>query len=103
MYSKYGMGHKKVPVFPNTLPCNGNFAFRVRFRSVFQFSVFLLLCQRFKSTPQRMVKEPLKNGVKTVQKTVRKIITLQRTFKKQCNNVKLQESKHECTDWTDGI
>ena len=23
--------------------------------------------------------------------------------KKQCNNVKLQESKHECTDRTDGI
>ena len=28
---KYGMGHKKVLVFRNTLPCNGNFAFRVRF------------------------------------------------------------------------
>ena len=49
----YSMGHKKVPVFRNTLPCNGNFAFRVRFRSVLQFSVFLLLCQHFKSTAQR--------------------------------------------------
>ena len=48
-------------------------------------------------------KERLKNGAKTVQKTVRKRITVQRTFKKQCNNVKLQESKHECTDRTDGI
>ena len=53
----YSMGHKKVPVFRNTLPCNGNFAFRVRFRSVLQFSVFLLLCQHFKSTAQRTVKE----------------------------------------------
>ena len=40
----YGMGHKKVPVFRNTLPCNGNFAFRLHFRSVLQFSAFLLLC-----------------------------------------------------------
>ena len=30
----YGMGHKKVPIFRKTLPCNGNFAFHVRFRSV---------------------------------------------------------------------
>ena len=36
----YGMCHKKVPVFRNTLPWNGNFAFRVRFRSVLQFPVF---------------------------------------------------------------
>ena len=48
-------------------------------------------------------KERLKNGVKISVKTVRKIITAQRTFKKQCSNVKLQESKHECTDQTNGI
>ena len=48
-------------------------------------------------------KERLKNGKKNGAKTIRKIITVQRTFKKQCNNVKLQESKHECTDRTDGI
>ena len=89
-------------------------------------------------------KNSAKNGVKTVPKRVRKIITVQRTFKKQynnvftsvpigqmvfsdytkrrillprergktyernfgkkqCNNVKLQESKHECTDRTGGI
>ena len=27
VYSMYGMGHKKVPVFRNTLTCNGKFAF----------------------------------------------------------------------------
>ena len=59
----YSMGHKKVPVLRNTLPCNGNFVFRVHFRSVLQFSVFLLLCQHFLSTAQRTVK-------RTVQKTV---------------------------------
>ena len=68
----------------NTLPCNGNFAFLVRFRSVLQFTVFLLLCQHFKSTAQRTVKERCEkrceNGTK---KPVRKIITVQRTFKKQ--------------------
>ena len=41
-------------------------------------------------------KERLKNGKKKGVKTVRKIITVQRTFKKLCNNIKLQESKHEC-------
>ena len=51
------MGHKQITVFGNTLPCNGNFAFRVRFRSVLQFTVFLLLCQHLKSTAQRTVKE----------------------------------------------
>ena len=68
------MGHKKVPVFRNTLPCNGNFAFRVRFRSVLQFSVFLLLCQHFKSTAQRTVKERLKNGKKNGAKTVQRSV-----------------------------
>ena len=63
--------------------------------------MFLLLCQYFKSTAQERLKDGKKsgakklNGVKTVQKTVRKIITVQRTFKIQCNNVKLQESKHQ--------
>ena len=57
MVIAYSMGHKKVPVFRNTLPCNGNFAFRVRFRSILQLPVFLLLCQHFKSTAQRTVKE----------------------------------------------
>ena len=71
------MSHKKVPVFRNTLPCNGNFEFRVRFRSVLQFPVFFLLCQHFKSTAQRTVKERCENGTKPV----RKIITVQRTFK----------------------
>ena len=61
-YTIYGMGHKKVPDFRNTLPCNGNFAFRVRFRSVLQFSMFLLLCQHFKSTARRTVKERCENG-----------------------------------------
>ena len=49
----YGMGQKKVPVFRNTLPCNGNFAFRVRFRSILQFPMFLLLCQHLKRTVKR--------------------------------------------------
>ena len=53
----YSMGPKKVLIFRNTLPCNGNFAFHVRFCSVLQFSVFLLLCQHFKSAAQRTVKE----------------------------------------------
>ena len=53
----YGMGHKNVPVFLNTLPCNSNFSFRVRFHSVLQFPVFLLLCQHFKSMAQRTVKD----------------------------------------------
>ena len=57
MVIAYSMGHKKVSVFRNTLPCNGNFAFRVRFHSVLQLPVFLLLCQYFKSTAQRTVKE----------------------------------------------
>ena len=48
-------------------------------------------------------KERLKNGAKNGVETVRKIVMVQRTFKKQCNNVKLQERKHECTDRTDGI
>ena len=101
------MGHKKVPVFRNTLQCNGNFTFRVRFRSVLQFPWFYccvsILKVRRKERLKNGKKNSAKNGVKTVQKMVRKIITVQRTFKKQCNNVKLQESKHECTDWTDGI
>ena len=38
----YSMGHKKVPVFRNTLPCNSNFAFHVHFRSVYTiFRVFI--------------------------------------------------------------
>ena len=57
MFIAYSMGHKKVPVFRNMLPCNSYFAFRVRFRSVLQLPVFLLLCQHFKSTVQRTVKE----------------------------------------------
>ena len=57
MVIAYSMGHKKVPVFRNTLPCNGNFAFRVRFRSALQLPVFLFLCQHFKSMAQRTVKE----------------------------------------------
>ena len=61
---RYGMGQKKITVFGNTLPCNGHFSFRVRFRSVLQFTVFLLLCQHFKSTAQRTVKERCENGTK---------------------------------------
>ena len=66
------MGHKKVPIFRNTLPCNGNFAFRVHFRSVLQFPVFLLLCQHFKSMAQRTVVE---RRCENSTKRVRKIIT----------------------------
>ena len=55
----YGIGYKKVPVFRNTPPCNGNFAFLVHFRSVLQFSVFLLLCPHLKYVRR---KERLKNG-----------------------------------------
>ena len=57
MVIAYSMCHKKIPVFRSTLPCNGNFAFRVRFRSVLQLPVFLLLCQHLKSMAQRTVKE----------------------------------------------
>ena len=91
MVIAYSMGHQKVPVFRNTLPYNGNFAFRVRCHSVLQLPVFLLLCQHFKTRRKERLKNSkknnAKNGVKTVPKRVKKIITVQRTFKKQCNNV----------------
>ena len=35
----YGKGHKKVPVFVRQRPCNGNFAFRFRARSILHISV----------------------------------------------------------------
>ena len=85
----HGMGHTKVPIFQNALPCNGNFAFRVVSVPFYNFPCFYC-CQHFKSTAQRTVKERLKNGkkngakngMKTVQKNpVRKIITVQ-TLKK---------------------
>ena len=38
---RYGMGHKKVPVFIKQRPCNGNFAFRFRARSVLHITVFI--------------------------------------------------------------
>ena len=96
------MGHKKVPVFRNTLPCNGNFAFRVHFCSVLQFPCFYCCVSILKirascSTPHSIphylpgrkewLKNGKKNGVKNGTKTTRKIITVQRTFKKQYNNV----------------
>ena len=37
----YGMGHKKVPFFVKQRPCNGNFAFRFRARSVLHITVFI--------------------------------------------------------------
>ena len=61
------MGHKKVPVFRNTLPCNGNFAFRVHFRSVLQFSVFFIAVSAFLKYGAKNGK---KNGAKTVQCSV---------------------------------
>ena len=63
------MDHKKVPVFQNTLPCNGNFAFRVCFRSVLQFPVFLLLSafKKYGAKNNRLMngkKNGAKNGTK---------------------------------------
>ena len=37
----YGMGHKKVPFFVKQRPCNGNFVFRFRARSVLHITVFI--------------------------------------------------------------
>ena len=65
----YGRGHKKVPVFRNTLPCNGNFALCVHFRSVLQFSVFIAVSAFKKYGHKERLKNGAKNGVKTVQKT----------------------------------
>ena len=67
----YSMGHKKVPVFRNTLPCNGNFAFRVRFPVPFyNFPCFYCCVSILKVRRKERLKNGKKNGAKTVQRSV---------------------------------
>ena len=91
MVIAYSMGHKKFSFF------------EIRYRvTVILHSVFVSVpfynCPCFyccvsilkvwrKERLKNSKKNSAKNGVKTVQKRVRKISTVQKTFKKQCNNV----------------
>ena len=95
-----GMSHKQSSRFSKHATVQREFCVPFRFTI---FCIFIAVSAFLKYGVKNGKKNGAKNGVKTVQKTVIKIITVQRTFKKQCNNVKLQESKHECTDRTDGI
>ena len=71
LVSMYSMGHKKVPVFRNTLPCNGNFAFRVRFPVPFyNFPCFYCCVSILKVRRKERLKNGKKNGAKTVQRSV---------------------------------
>ena len=91
LYIAYSMGHKKFPFFET------RYRATVILRSVFVSVPFYncpsfyccvsILKVRRKERLKNSKKNNAKNGMKTVPKRVRKIITVQRTFKKQCNNV----------------
>ena len=70
----YGMSHKKIPVFRNTLPCNGNFAFRVHFRSVLQFPCFYCCVSILKVRRRERLKNGKKNAAKKSVKTVQRSV-----------------------------
>ena len=65
----------------------------------YNFPCFYCCVSILKVRRKEWLKNGKKNGAKTGVKMVRTIITVQRTFKKQCNNI----SNLECTDRTDGI
>ena len=65
-------GSQKVPIFRNTLPCNGNFVFRVRFCSVLPFPVFYCCVSILEVRRKEWLKNGKKNGAKNGVKTVPK-------------------------------
>ena len=67
-YNTYGTGHKKVPVFLNTLPCNGKFAFVFVSVAFYNLPCFYCCVSILKARREERLKNGKKNGGKTVQK-----------------------------------